>query len=83
MDGSGGDASGGERQVTLRSLRGPPLTSRCAARFLTGRGPGGLRTPALDYEGRVLPPALLSTHNGGSAPWSLRTTSPPVPPAPV
>ena len=38
-DGSGGNASGGEPQMKLRSLARPPLTSCCAARFLTGHGP--------------------------------------------
>ena len=46
VDGSGGNASNGERQVKLRSLSRPrarlPLTSCCAARFLTGRAAQGL-----------------------------------------
>ena len=38
-DGSGGNASDGGPQMKLRSLaRRSPLTSCCAARFLTGQG---------------------------------------------
>ena len=40
-DGSGGNASDGERQMKLRLLAHCPLlTSCCAAQFLTGSGPG-------------------------------------------
>ena len=38
-DGSGGNASDGERQMKLCLLARPPLTSCCAAWFLTGCGP--------------------------------------------
>ena len=49
-DGSGGNVSDGDRQMKLRSLARPLLTSCCAARFLTHCGPvhgPGLGTPAL------------------------------------
>ena len=38
-DGSGGNASDGERQMNLRLLAHPPLTSCCLAWFLTGCRP--------------------------------------------
>ena len=80
-DGSGGNTSNGEPWGAMgshggrwgaaeeASLAHPPLTSCCAARFLTGRGPvpvcalggGGLGTPALTSRGgenRELCPCL-------------------------
>ena len=46
--GSGGNASGGERlyiQMKLHLLARPPLTSCCVAWFLTGHGPVPVRGP--------------------------------------
>ena len=40
-DGSGGNASDGERQMKLRSLTLPPLTSCCAACTTTRLWPRG------------------------------------------
>ena len=47
-EGSGGNASDGERWGTAdeASLARRPLTSRYAARFLTGRGSAPVRGPA-------------------------------------
>ena len=46
-DGSGGNASDGEQWGAADEalLSCPPLTSCCAARFLTGRGPIAVRGP--------------------------------------
>ena len=46
---SGGNASDGERCGVAddASLASPPLTSYCAARFLTGRGPVPVCSPGL------------------------------------
>ena len=46
-DGSGGNVSrsDGERQMKLRSLAHPPLTSCCAAGFLTDRGQVAVCSP--------------------------------------
>ena len=56
-DGSGGNVSDGERwgAADEASLARPPLTSCCAAWFLTGgrlvpvHGPGGLGIPDLEH----------------------------------
>ena len=48
-DGSGGDVSNGERRGAAdeASLTRPPLTSCCAAGFLTDQGPVPVCTPGI------------------------------------